>query len=109
VERGEVVAESIRQWQMIHHPGHASSVVAIFIYGGVMASHKTLKKVSGMAIPNVSILGALDDVCNELDLTECGFKNVSAIPRVRHGLVRERVEAVAMQIRCFWQRIGVCS
>jgi pimeloyl-ACP methyl ester carboxylesterase len=107
VQRGEVVAEAVREWQMRHHPGHTASVVAIFRDGGVMDKHSQFEKAANTEIPAQVVLGELDDLCNEQQLRELGFQNVAVVPGVGHGVVRERVPEVADLITGFWQRTGL--
>ncbi|CAD0019656.1 unnamed protein product [Aureobasidium pullulans] len=37
IARGEIVAERIREWQMVNHKGHTASVIAIVRDAGVLA------------------------------------------------------------------------
>lgn len=107
VERGEVVAEAVREWQMKMHPGHIASVVAIFRDGGVMDKHGVFETAAGKGKPSLVVLGELDDLCTELELKELGLENVSVVPGIGHGVVRERVPEVEQLIWGFWEKIGV--
>ncbi|PSK36587.1 Serine hydrolase-like protein [Elsinoe australis] len=102
VEKGEVVAEAVRGWQLREHPGHAASVVGIFRDGGVMDSHAKFAEAAKAGIPSTIVLGASDDVCTEQELRDFGFPNVAVIPG-GHGIVRESVPEVAALIRDFWR------
>lgn len=105
VQRGEVVAEALREWQMRVHEGHPASVVGIFRDGGVMDRHETFAKAAGTGIPSIVVLGELDDLCTVEDLTEAGFKDVVVVPQVGHGVVRERVPEVEAAIGRFWSML----
>jgi pimeloyl-ACP methyl ester carboxylesterase len=107
VERGEVVAEAVREWQMREHPGHVASVVAIFRDGSVMDKHAEFEKAANTGIPSLVVLGELDDLCSEGDLKELGLVNVAVVPAVGHGVVRERVPVVAALVGEFWGSIGL--
>ncbi|KAH6684652.1 Alpha/Beta hydrolase protein [Halenospora varia] len=109
VERGEVVAEAVREWQMREHPGHVASVIAIVRDGGVMDTHAEFLKAAGTGIPSLAVLGELDEVCSERQLNEQGFANVAVIPQVGHGVVRERVPEVAALVSNFWTKLGKAS
>ena len=109
VEKGLVVAEAVREWQMREHLGHVASVVAIFRDGGVMDKHAEFAKAAGTGIPSLAVLGELDDLCSEQGLNQQGFTNVATVPQVGHGVVRERVPEVAALIRDFWGRLAKTS
>ncbi|GKU05862.1 dihydrolipoyllysine-residue acetyltransferase component of acetoin cleaving system [Fusarium langsethiae] len=105
VAKGEIVAEAVRHWQMQEHSGHLASVVAIFRDGGVMDSHVQFSKVSQLGIPNLAVLGELDDLVSAQQLKDHGFNNVFVVSRAGHGVVRDRVYEVAALIRDFWNRL----
>jgi pimeloyl-ACP methyl ester carboxylesterase len=106
VERGEVVAEAVREWQMSEHPGHAASVVAVFRDGGVMDNDAEFFRAVRTGITSLAVLGELDDVCSERELNELGFVNVAVVPQVGHAVVRERVHEVAALISNFWTKLN---
>lgn len=105
VERGEVVAEAVRDWEMKNHEGHAASVVAIFRDGGVLDNSAEFAKAAEKGIKYLYILGELDDVCSPQDLSSIGVQDFVMIPQVGHGLVREKVSEVAQSIADFWHKI----
>ncbi|KAH7057236.1 Alpha/Beta hydrolase protein [Macrophomina phaseolina] len=105
-ERGEVVAEAVREWQMRQHPGHTASVVAVFRDGGVMDNDAAFVGAVRTGIPSIAVLGGLDDLCSERELMELGFADVAVVPQVGHGVVRERVPEVAGFISDFWTRLS---
>ncbi|RGP61665.1 dihydrolipoyllysine-residue acetyltransferase component of acetoin cleaving system [Fusarium longipes] len=109
VAKGEVVAEAVREWQMREHPGHVASVVAIFRDGGVMDSHSQFSKASQTGIPNLAVLGELDDLVSAEQLEEHGFRNVFVVPQVGHGVVRDRVKEVATLVSDFWNKLDVSA
>ncbi|KAF4806440.1 putative 2-succinyl-6-hydroxy-2,4-cyclohexadiene-1-carboxylate synthase [Colletotrichum siamense] len=106
VAKGEVVAEAVREWQMREHLGHTASVIAIFRDGHVLDNDAAFAKAVETKIPSLAVLGGLDDLCSESQLTELGFTNVSVVPQVGHGVVRERVPEVAGLISEFWTKLG---
>lgn len=103
VERGEVVAEAIRDWEVREHEGHSASVVAIFRDGGVLDNDAEFVKAAKTGIPNLSVLGELDDVVSVEKLERVGMRNIAVVPQVGHGVVRERVPQVASLIEDFWK------
>lgn len=106
VQKGQVVAEAVRDWQTRAHPGHNASVVAIFRDGGVMDKHAVFKDAVETGIPSLAVLGELDGVCNEDQLREVGFTDVTVVPQAGHGVVRENVPEVAALISKFWNKLG---
>jgi pimeloyl-ACP methyl ester carboxylesterase len=109
VGRGEVVAQAVREWQMREHPGHVASVVAMYRDGGVMDNDAEFVRAVRTGIPSLAILGEMDGVCSERELNELGFANVAVIPKVGHGVVRERVPEVAAFISDFWTKLDEVS
>ncbi|KPM44903.1 hypothetical protein AK830_g1658 [Neonectria ditissima] len=105
VEKGEVVAEAVREWQMVENPGHVASVVAIFRDGGVMDLHEKFAKAASIGIPSFVVLGELDDLCSQQQLNELGFVDVVVVPQVGHAVVRERAPEVATLVGEFWSRL----
>lgn len=103
VARGEVVAEAVREWETKEHEGHAASVIAVFRDGGVLDKDAEFAQAATSGIPNLSILGEFDDVCNVEKLENVGIDNISVVPQVGHGVVRERVPEVASLIENFWK------
>lgn len=102
VEKGEVVAEAVREWQMREHPGHAASVVAIVRDGGIMDKHAEFDKAASTGLPALAVLGELDSLCSKEQLTDCGFSNIITVSQVGHGIVRERTREVVREIAKFW-------
>lgn len=102
VQRGEVVAEALREWQMREHVGHAASVVSMFRDGGVMDRHADFVKASQTGVPSLVVLAELDDVGTEQDLNYVGFANVAVIPQAGHAVVREKASDVSNLIKEFW-------
>jgi pimeloyl-ACP methyl ester carboxylesterase len=105
VDRGEVVAEAVRDWQMKEHEGHAASVVGIFRDGGVMDKHAGFAGAAQKGIKSLCILGELDNLCTVQDLHDVGLHNVAVVPQVGHGVVRQRVPEVAGLIEDFWNQL----
>lgn len=105
VGRGEVVAEAIRDWELKEHEGHAASVVAIFRDGGVLDKDAEFAEAAKSGIPNLSILGELDDICSVEKLEQVGMSNIAVVPQVGHGVIREKVLDVARLIEEFWKTL----
>ncbi|KAL7940792.1 Alpha/Beta hydrolase protein [Trichoderma barbatum] len=105
VNRGEVVAEAVRDWQMKKHEGHVASVVAIFRDGGVLDNDDEFSKAAKTGINNICILGELDDIVNEQDLLGVGMQNFMVVPQSGHAVVREKVPEVAKLIEDFWNKL----
>ncbi|PTB64962.1 alpha/beta-hydrolase [Trichoderma citrinoviride] len=105
VERGEVVAEAVRQWQMEHHEGHVASVVALFRDAGVLDNDEEFAKATKTGIKNLCILGQLDGIVNEHDLHSIGMQNTVLVPQAGHAVVREKVPEVAGLIEDFWKKL----
>lgn len=105
VRRGEVVAEAVRDWEMKAHAGHAASVVAIVRDGGVFENQAAFRAVVRTLGPHkcLGVLGELDEICRKQDLVNVGFSNISVVPQVGHGVVRERVPQVVTLIEDFWR------
>ena len=105
VQRGEVVAEALREWQMRVHKGHTASVVAIFRDGGVLDRSAEFVRAAKTGVDSLVVLGELDDLCCEQDLLDAGFENVHVISQVGHAVVRERVPEVARLVGEFWKNL----
>ncbi|RAR03955.1 FAD/NAD(P)-binding domain-containing protein [Stemphylium lycopersici] len=105
VKEGKVVAEAVREWQTRAHAGHTASVVAIFRDGGVMDNHENFKKAVATGIPSLVVLGETDELYNEQEIRDLGFKDVHVVPKAGHGVVRERVPEVAGFITDFWSNV----
>ncbi|KAJ5173750.1 uncharacterized protein N7500_001681 [Penicillium coprophilum] len=105
VEKGEVVAEAVRDWEAREHGGHVASVVGIVRDGGVFDRNAVFAEAAKKGIPNLCILGELDDLCIAQDLAAVGMQNVSVVPQVGHGVVREKVSDVACLIEDFWNSL----
>ncbi|KAF2653851.1 alpha/beta-hydrolase [Lophiostoma macrostomum CBS 122681] len=103
VEKGEVVAEAVRDWQKRNHAGHEASVAAMFRDGGAMDKHADFIRAGKTGVPSFAILGELDDVASEEQLKEHGFGNTEVVRQAGHGLVRESVPEVAALIEGFWK------
>jgi len=105
IARGEIVAERIREWQMVNHKGHTASVIAIVRDAGVLARPEMYKKAVATGMPIIAVLGATDDVVYEEDLNEVGVGNVHVVEGAGHAVVREKVREVAAHIERFWKGI----
>ncbi|KEQ94846.1 hypothetical protein AUEXF2481DRAFT_262176 [Aureobasidium subglaciale EXF-2481] len=107
VQKGEIVAEKIREWQMHHHPGHTASVIAIVRDGGVMGQEDAFIFAVNSKVPISAVLGESDDVVLEADLRAVGVGNVVIVKGAGHAVVRENVGEVCAAVRGFWGDLGV--
>ncbi|THY32795.1 alpha/beta-hydrolase [Aureobasidium pullulans] len=105
IARGEIVAEKIREWQMVNHKGHTASVIAIVRDAGVLARPEVYKKAVATGIPIVAVLGKTDDVVYEKGLNGVGVENVHVVEGAGHAVVRDKVPEVAAHIERFWKGI----
>ncbi|KAL6856822.1 alpha/beta-hydrolase [Trichoderma novae-zelandiae] len=105
VDRGEVVAEAVRQWQMKNHEGHVASVVALFRDAGVLDNDEEFAKAAKTGIRTLCILGQLDDIVSEQDFHSIGMQNTVLVPQAGHAVVREKVPEVAGLIERFWKEL----
>jgi pimeloyl-ACP methyl ester carboxylesterase len=106
VEKGEVVAEAVKEWQMREHKGHAASVVAVFRDGGVMDNDELFVKAAKAGVPNLVVLGETDDLCTKPQLEELGLKDVRVVDGAGHGVVRDRADEVARHVAEFWSGLA---
>jgi len=104
VQRGEIVAEALREWQSQEHPGHVASVVGIVRDSGVTDSDALFATAARSGIPSVVVLGAEDDICDEQRLNSVGLTNVHVVQQTGHAVVREKVPEVAALIGEFWTK-----
>ncbi|THY15066.1 alpha/beta-hydrolase [Aureobasidium pullulans] len=105
IAKGEIVAEKIREWQMVNHKGHTASVIAIVRDAGVLARPEVYKKAVATGVLIIAVLGETDDVVYEKDLNEVGVGNVHVVEGAGHAVVREKVSEVAAHIERFWKGI----
>lgn len=105
VNRGEVVAEAIRHWQLTHHDGYQASVIGIVRDASVFGYHLAFQHALEVGKPCLVILGAEDGVCSVKDVEDVGFKNIKVIENVGHAVVRERAEMVGQYIHDFIETI----
>lgn len=109
VAKGEVVAQAVKEWQMRENPGHTASVVAVVRDAGAFDNDAMFAEALRTGIPNLAVLGELDDVCTNQQLEDVGFENVVVVPHAGHAVVREKVDEVATAICEFWSGLDVCS
>lgn len=102
VARGEIVAAAVRDWEMLEHAGHLASVVAIIRDGGAFDNDEQFIKAVRTGVPNLVVLGELDDVCNKEELEEIGFRDVFVVKGAGHAVSRENTREVAGFIKDFW-------
>jgi hypothetical protein len=105
VQRGEVVAEAVRDWQMKNHKGHLASVVGIFRDGGVLDRHTEFAEAATTGIKSLCILGELDELCRVSDLQQVGMNNFAVVSQVGHGVVRQKVTEVTQLIESCWNEL----
>jgi pimeloyl-ACP methyl ester carboxylesterase len=102
VAKREVIAEAVKAWQMREHKGHSASVVGVFRDGGVMDIDEVFVKAVETGVPNLVVLGELDDVCTKEHLEQLGFVDVKIVQGVGHGVPRDRPVEVARYVANFW-------
>lgn len=102
VNRGEVVAQAVKDWQMKTHRGHAASVVGVFRDGGVIDNDELFVKAKASGIPSLVVLGAEDGMSTEEEIKRFGF-DVQVVPGAGHAVVRENAVEVAEHISRFWK------
>lgn len=105
VNKGEVVAEAVKEWQMREHKGHTASVVAVFRDGGAMGQDEMFVEAAKTGVPNLVVLGESDDICTKGQLEDLGFKDVRVVEGAGHGVVRESVAEVAGFVVGFWDTL----
>ena len=105
VDRGEVVAQKVREWQMNEHKGHAASVVGIYRDGGVTDNDGLFVKAKETGIRSLVVLGADDDLSTEKELVDFGY-DVKVVPQAGHGVVRDKASEVADHIGEFWRTLS---
>jgi pimeloyl-ACP methyl ester carboxylesterase len=104
--KGEVVATAVKEWQLREHPGHAASVVAILRDAGAMDNDAEFVNAVRTGIPSRVILGELDGICTEKELTDIGFTDVVVVPQIGHEVARAKVPEVAAFISDFWKKLS---
>ncbi|OAL50862.1 alpha/beta-hydrolase [Pyrenochaeta sp. DS3sAY3a] len=102
VDRGEVVAQAVKEWQLQHHPGHLASVVAMFRDGGALDNHLGFIKAAGTGTRALVVLGERDGLSSSIELKELGFTEITVVRHAGHGVVRENILEVAESIQNFW-------
>ncbi|KAI5263424.1 alpha/beta-hydrolase [Aureobasidium subglaciale] len=107
MQKGQIVAEKIREWQMHHHPGHTASVIAIVRDGGIMGQEDVFAKAVDSNVPILAVLGESDDVVLEADLKAVGVEDVVIVKGAGHAVVREKVGEVCAAVRGFWEKLEV--
>ncbi|KAL4886984.1 alpha/beta-hydrolase [Aspergillus karnatakaensis] len=105
VAKGEVVAESIKAWEMKEHKGHIGSVVGVIRDGGIMDRHEDYREVVRKGLNVFAVLGEHDFIGSVTDFNEVGVQDAVVVKGVGHGVVRERVGEVAGLVEGFWNRL----
>jgi pimeloyl-ACP methyl ester carboxylesterase len=105
MERGEMVASALKDWQLKNHKGHWASVVAVFRDGGPLDSDADFVEAAKTGIKHICILGELDDLSTVQDFHSVGLHNVVVIPQGTHGIPRDRVPEVAGYVEDFWNKL----
>lgn len=105
VARGEVVAEAVKEWQIREHKGHVAAVLSVVRDGQVFDSDAEFVEVVNSGIPSCVVVGELDGFSTEEAVRKVGFKQISVVQGVGHGVVREMVPEVASLIGEFWKSL----
>ena len=106
VERGEVVAQAVKHWQMLEHPGHIPTVVGVLRDGGALDFHAEYLRTVKTGVPSLVVLGELDSLSSEKEVREHGFNNINVVPQAGHAVVRDNASEVEVFIRDFWTKFG---
>lgn len=102
-EKGEVVAQAIRQWERDNHPGFSHSILSMFRYGGVTGCEERFRQFSHLPTKKAGVLADGDFVCNKKQLNDLGLDDVVVAPDANHDFVRDIPGKVAAEIHQFWR------
>jgi len=101
-DRGEVVAEALRQWELQEHPGYPYSVLSMFRDGGVKDRHAEFRLFAQLPIKKLTVLGDSDGVCSRSQLEELGIHELVVVADAAHSFVRSHTTQVADLVVRFW-------
>lgn len=101
-EKGEVVAQAVKDWEMRIHPGHPASVVGVFRDGGVIDNDQLFIDARKLGLPALVVLGENDGLSTEKEIKGFGF-DVEVVLGAGHAVVRENAGEVAQFIVRFWK------
>ncbi|KAI0450947.1 alpha/beta-hydrolase [Xylaria acuta] len=102
VERGEVVAEAFREWELKEHSGYSHSVYSMFKEGNVYGCEDYFRRFAQLPLKKVAVLGETDEVCDKDKLAGLGFENVHVVLQNGHGVVRTAPGEVARIVYEMW-------
>ena len=106
-QKGEVVVEALRQWELSEHRGYRWSVFSMFRDGGAMGCEEEFGRFGKEKGKKLVVLGEKDDLCTREELVEMGFEKegVTVVVGAGHALGRTHTEEVAELIGEFWKRL----
>lgn len=104
-QKGEVVAEALRQWELDEHRGYAYSVFSMFRDGGAMGCEEEFGRFGKEKVRKLVVLGEKDDLCTKEQLVEMRFEEegVKVVMGAGHALGRTHTGEVAELIKAFWE------
>ncbi|KAI0421649.1 alpha/beta-hydrolase [Xylaria grammica] len=105
-QRGEVVAQALRAWELEAHAGYPHSVLSIFRRGNVYGCEDDFRELARLPVDKVVVLAELDPVCPAAQLAELGFESgrVRVVERAGHDVVRTEPAEVARIVYELWTR-----
>ncbi|KAI0112422.1 alpha/beta-hydrolase [Nemania sp. FL0031] len=103
-ERGEVIAEALKKWELEEHVGHPQSVLSIFREDNVYGNEDYFRAFAKLPLDKFAVLGELDDVCSKDQLVGLGVENVEVVQQAGHALVRSEPREVARIVYKNWTR-----
>jgi len=103
-QKGEVVAEALRQWELDEHGGYRYSVFSMFRDGAAIGCEEEFRRMGKEKGKKLVVLGEKDDLCTKQQLVELGFEadGVKVVVGAGHALGRTHTNVVAELIIAFW-------
>jgi len=130
MNRGEIVAEALRWWELDQHKGYRKSVLSMFRESGnVFGAEDFFRRFASATTNNhndkndennnkenglgmgfgkvLVVLGGRDDICSKEQLVELGFEaqgiEIVVIEDAHHGVVRSHTESIARVVTRLWE------
>jgi pimeloyl-ACP methyl ester carboxylesterase len=105
-ERGEVVAQALREWELQEHQGFKRSALSMFRDGGVYGCEDRFAEYARQPFQKLALLAELDTVCSKGQLISLGFDDVKVVEGVDHDFVRSASRTVASSVCQFWTQLA---
>lgn len=106
VQKGEVVAEALRQWELDKHAGYRHSVLSIFREGNIYDCEAAFSAYVQSPVEKLAIVAEFDPICYDHQLKNVGFANVKIVPDSDHAFIRSMPEKIARIILEFWTEVS---